>query len=396
MIGHMVAHTIDAVHDPFGLRNLDVETLRRRGGAKWQAHPARYAAWVADMDFPVAPVIAEALREVVDRSELGYPNWGGPYAPSPAARLFPQRMSERYGWTCDPERVCDLVDVLQGVRAAVLHGSQPGDGVVLHLPAYFPFLATIDDMGRRLVPVHHDDTTGSFDYERLDAELADGGARVWILCHPQNPLGHVFERPELEQVAQLAAKHDLAVISDEVHADLVMPGHTHVPFESLGSDVSARTVTITSSSKAFNLAGLRWAVMHAGHESIRRALDALPGHYLGAPNVMAVTATVAAWTHGQGWLDAVIGVVDENRRSLVHLLDEHLPGARYDPPAATYLAWVDCRALGLGDDPAVTFRERGVELSPGPQFGSPGLGHVRINLATSPSVLADMVRVMSG
>ena len=396
MIGRVIDAVTDQVTDPFGLRSLDVDALRRKAGAKWQAHPARYAAWVADMDFPVAPAITDALHGVVDRNELGYPNWGGPYALSPAARLFPQRMAQRFGWDCRPDRVRDMVDVLQGVRATVLHCSAPGDGVVLHLPAYFPFLATIDDMDRRLVPVRFDDDSRTFDYDRLDAELATAGARVWILCHPHNPLGHVFEQAELEQIAELADKHDLVVISDEIHADLVMPGHGHVPFEALGPEISARTVTVTSSSKAFNLAGLRWAVLHAGHLPLQRALDALPGHYLGAPNLMAVTATVAAWTAGDVWRDAVVAVVDENRRTLVDLLSTHLPGTRYTPPAATYLAWLDCRVLGLGEEPAETFRERGVELSPGSQFGPPGLGHVRINLATSPSVLEGMVEAMAG
>lgn len=382
--------------DPFGLRSLDVEVLRRRGGSKWQADPAPYAAWVADMDFPVAPAVTDALREMIDRHELGYPNWGGPYALSPAGQLFPHRMADRHGWECDPDRVRDLVDVIQGVRATVMHCSAPGDGVVLHLPAYFPFLATVDGMDRRLVPVHFDADSRAFDYDRLDADLARGGARVWILCHPQNPLGHVFERDELERIAELAAKHDLVVISDEIHADIVMPGHRHIPFEALGRDVSSRTVTVTSASKAFNLAGLRWAVMHTGHEPLRRILDELPAHYLGAPNVMAVTATVAAWTHGESWLDAVVGVVDENRRALRGLLEQHLPRTRYTPPAATYLAWVDCRDTGLGDEPADTFRERGVKLSPGSQFGPPGVGHVRINLATSPSVLDGLVRAMAG
>lgn len=382
--------------DPFGLRSLDVTALRRRGGAKWQAYPADYAAWVADMDFPVAPAVTEALRALVDRNELGYPNWGGPGVPSPAAGLFPRRMAERYGWDCDPAQVRELVDVMQGVRAAVLHCSRPGDGVVLHLPAYYPFLATVDDMDRRLVPVHYDQARREFDYARLEADLARAGAKVWILCHPHNPLGHVFGRAELERIAELAARFDLVVVSDEIHAELTMPEHTHVPFATLGWEVAARTVTVTSSSKAFNLAGLRWAVMHVGHAPLRGALDALPAHYLGAPNIMAVTATVAAWTAGAEWLAAVIGVVDENRRALSDLLASHLPGARYTPPGATYLAWVDCRALGFGDDPAVTFRERGVELSPGPQFGEPGLGHVRINLATSPAVLADLIRAMAG
>jgi cystathionine beta-lyase len=383
-------------NDPFGLRSLDVAGIRRRGGAQWESHPAQFSAWVADMDFPVAPAITAALRDAVDRNEFGYPNWGGPHAGTPASRLFAPRMSERYGWEPDPGRVLDLADVLQGVRATVFHCSQPGDGVVLHLPAYHPFLHTIDEMDRRLVPVHFDPAERRFDYDRLDAELAGSGARIWILCHPQNPLGYVFDRAELERIADIAERHDLIVISDEIHADLMMPGGVHVPFESLGPEVSARTVTVTSSSKAFNLAGLRWAVLHAGYEPMQAALSALPGHYLGAPNLMAVAATVAAWTEGDEWLQAVIEVVDENRLAMSGLLDEHLPGTAYVPPSATYLAWVDCSGLGLGDDPAETFRERGVELSPGPQFGAGGAGHVRINLATSPGVVAAMVAAMAG
>jgi cystathionine beta-lyase len=303
-------------------------------------------------------------------------------------------MADRYGWEVDPGRVHDMIDVIQGVRGSVLHLSAPGDGIVLHMPSYHPFIDTIGDMDRRLIPVTMAD--GAFDYDDLEARLASSPATMWILCHPHNPLGHVFERPELERIAAIAARFDLTVLSDEIHADITMPGETHVPFASLGPDVSARTVTVTSASKAFNLAGLRWAVLHAGTERMQDALRGLPGHYLGAPNVMAVAATVAAWTDGGPWLDAMLGVVDENRRTLVDLLAEHLPGVAYQPPRATYLAWLDCRALELGDDPAETFRERGAELSPGPQFGDEGLGHARINLATSPAILAATVAAMAG
>jgi cystathionine beta-lyase len=382
------------VSDPFGLRSLDVDELRARRGAKWQANPAPYSAWVADMDFRVAPVIADALREVIDRSELGYPDWGGPYSRSPAAGLVPARVAERFGWEARPDRVHDMIDVIQGLRATIHHLSDRGDGVVLHMPAYHPFLHTIEGMQRRLVPVER--TDGAFDYDALERELAAAGASVWILCHPHNPLGHVFDRPELERIAEIAARHDLIVISDEIHADLTMPGSGHVPFESLGPEVSGRTVTLMSASKAFNLAGLRWAALHAGSDAMHDVLTSLPGHYLGAPNLMAVTAAVAAWTEGGPWLDAVVEVLDENRTALTRLLETHLPGVVYEPPRATYLAWLDCRALGLGDDPADVFRTRGVELSPGPQFGPQGAGHVRINLATSPHVLAATVAAMAG
>lgn len=380
--------------DPYGLRSLDVGRLRCRDGAKWGARPVDYAAWVADMDFEVAPPIADALHGLIDRHEFGYPNWGGPYALSPAARQFMTRMTDRFGWTPDADEVVDLVDVLQGVRAAVYHRSSPGDGVVLHMPAYFPFLDTIDGMGRRLVDVTW--TDDGFDYDDLERRLEREGARVWILCHPHNPLGHTFDRAELERIADIALRHDLLVIADEVHADLCMPGVEHVPFAAIDTEVERRTVTVTSASKAFNLAGLRWAVMHVGDTGLRDALSALPGHYLGAPNRMGVAAAVTAWTECDHWLREVVGVIDENRQALVGLLDQYLPGVVYRPPQATYLAWLDCRALGLADEPHEVFRERGVELSPGHQFGPTGAGHVRINLATSPAILAATVAAMAG
>jgi cystathionine beta-lyase len=388
-------HSRELGADPFGLRSLDVEVLRRKRCAKWAAAPpGGYAAWIADMDFPVAPVIREALRDVIDGDEFGYPDWGGIYALSPAGTLFPQRMLERYGWEPMPDRLHDLANVIQGVRVTIDLLSRPGDGVVLHMPAYHPFLDTMRTMDRRLVPV--EPTDEGFDYERLERELEASGAAIWLLCHPHNPLGHVFDEAELRRVAEIAERHDLVVISDEVHADLTLPPARHVPFASLAPEVASRTVTITSTSKAFNLAGMRWAVLHAGADRMEAALAALPGHYLGAPNQMAVTASVAAWTGGQAWLDAVHDVLDENRHALTHLLAEHLPGSRYRPPAATYLAWIDLRDTGLGDDPATVFRERGVELSPGPQFGPQGAGHVRLNIATSPDLLAVTVAAMAG
>jgi cystathionine beta-lyase len=186
------------------------------------------------------------------------------------------------------------------------------------------------------------------------------------------------------------------VIADEVHADLTLYPACHVAFASLGPEVEARTVTLTSASKSFNLAGMRWAVLHSGSDALQAALDALPGHYLGAPNLMGVVATVAAWTSGGAWLDAVHEVLDENRRTLTSLLAEHFPGSRYRPPAATYLAWIDFSGAGLGDDPAAVFRERGVEVSAGKQFGPQGIGHVRLNIATSPTILEQTVRTMAG
>ena len=325
---------VTGADDPFGLRSLDIEALRAKDGAKWQARPARFSAWVADMDFPVAPAITDALREVIDRNAFGYPDWGGPYALSPAAKLF-ETADGRAVRLGDPPRPCARHDRRPaGRRATVLHLSEPGDGVVLHMPAYHPFLDTIDQMDRRLVPVVLRMTGRSTTTNSKPSWLGRGAA-VWILCNPHNPLGYVFERAELERIAEIAERFDLTVISDEIHADLTMPGFTHVPFESLGPEVSARTVTLdVGARRRSTWPGLRWAVMHTGSDRMQAVLDGMPGHYLGAPNLMAVTATVAAWTHGDEWLAAVIEVRRrESTRPRGTCSTRHLPGVVYQPPA---------------------------------------------------------------
>lgn len=381
--------------DPYGLDSLSLVDLRRRPGVKWASVEGRLAAWVADMDFPVAPAIRDRLLALA-MTDVGYPDW--PHvARSPLPERFAARMAERFAWTPDVDRLLEVADVMQGVQLAVHHLTSPGDGIVLHMPAYHPFLGTIAATQRRVVevPARLVDRAWAFDHDELDNRLAGEPARMLLLCHPHNPTGHVFARAELERLAEIAARHDLVVVSDEIHADLVHPGHEHVPFASLGPAVADRTVTVTSPSKAFNLAGLRWAIVHAGDGRLHDALRALPEHYLGAPNVMAVAATDAAWSDGDGWQRAVRERLDANRRLLAALLDEHLPGVGYAVPDATYLAWLDLRALGLDGDPAAVMATRGVELSPGPRFGVGGAGFARLNFATSSDVLRSIVVAMA-
>jgi cystathionine beta-lyase len=385
--------------DSFGLTTFGVADVAARPGEKWAKVDGRLAAWVADMDFPIAPAIVERLagRVAVD---VGYPTWDD-ISRSPLPQRFAVRMADRFGWSPEEGRLHELSDVLQGVALAVHHLTAPGDGIVLHLPAYPPFLELIRATGRTLVDLPALATGDGFvwDYDELDRRLtagtAGGRTRLWILCHPQNPTGRVFDRAELEVIAELAAKHSLVVVSDEIHAELVHPGHEHVPFATLDADVAVRTITVTSTSKAFNLAGLRWAILHAGPDDFHEALASLPRHYLGAPNLLAVEATDAAWSDGDEWLTAVRHVLDGNRRDLTALLARNLPGVVYHEPQATYLAWLDCSALELGDDPAEMFRKRGVELAAGPRFGTLGAGFARLNFATSPIVLEAIVERMA-
>ena len=366
--------------DPFGFDLVRIEWLRGKPGGKWHKSPGLLAAWVADMDFPAPPVVVDALQRIVDSRDLGYPSYAP--GPSPARTTFVDRSAVRYGWRVEASDCIELNDVIQGVQAVLHLCTGAGDGVVMHVPAYPPFLHTAHDNHRRVVPVR------SFDVEALRAAVVDSGAKVVLLCHPHNPTGHVFGEAELRGIAALADELDLLLIADEIHADLTYAPAIHQPVALFAPD---RTVTLHAASKAFNLAGLRYAVMHVGPPWLRDRLDALPNHLLGSVNVFGAEAARVVWADGDEWLAAVVAHLDGQRMLLGELLAEHLPDVRYTPPAATYLAWLDCRASGFGDDPSQTFLRRGVRLSEGPNFGDEGLGHVRLNFATSSAMLRDIV-----
>ncbi len=384
-----------SVADPFGFDRLDLDWLRAKAGAKWHQHPDRLNAWVADMDFPPPPAVLEALRDRIERADLGYADWGYPRPRTPATRVFAERCGHRYGWEVDAAEVYDSCDVVQAVQVALHLGTSPGDGVVLHTPSYPPLWRSLRDMNRRQidVPARVDAAGVHFDYDELERRLRTEPAAALLLCHPHNPTGHRFPVDELVRLVQIAEEFDLLIISDEIHADLTFDA-VHVPIASIAG-AAARTVTVHSASKAFNLAGMRHAVVHVGPERLRGALHDLPDHLLGAVNLLAADATVAAWTQCDDWLHAVLEHLDRNRVRFATRLAELMPAARHRPPAATYLAWVDCRPLGLGDHPVRAFRTAGVELSDGNDFGPLGAGHVRVNLATSTAVLGAVIDAMA-
>lgn len=379
--------------DDLDLDNLDISTLAKRPGIKWAMATARGAlpAWVADMDFPVAEPIRDALVEAV-HTDLGYPAWDDKPGENPLAEAFADRMKSRYGYTLRPEHVRVFTEVIQALQAILHVATEPGDAVAMHTPAYPPFVQTLAAMGRRLVPIPMLDTDGgwSFDLDRFAADVAQRGCRALILVNPHNPTGRVFSQDELSALAEIVQRHDMLVISDEIHAELTFQPHRHVPFATLAPDLAARTVTLTSASKAFNLAGLRCSVADVASDSVRAALDALPPVLLGQPSSLGVIGTVAAWRHGDPWLADVLAILDRNRR----LVAAELPsGVRHHLPEATYLAWLDWRALGLGDDPAATLLARNkVMLSSGPDFGPGGAGYARLNFATSGPILTEILR----
>jgi cystathionine beta-lyase len=320
-------------------------------------------------------------------------------------------MLERRRWRISPGHVQEFCDVLQAIQTVLHLTTSRGDAVVIHTPCYPPFLDTLKSMGLDLVavPALRTDAGWGFDHDELDRQLtaraggnggsggSGGRAKVLLLCNPHNPTGHVFTPAELRQLSNIAQRHDLVIVSDEVHADLVHAPHRHTELAVVAPEVEARTVTISSASKAFNLAGVRWACAHVGSAPLRHQLRNLPGHLLGVPNLLGVEASRAAWTDpaADAWLAACVAQIGRNRERLATLLDEHLPAIDYSPGEATYLAWLDCRAVDVEGSPHEAFRRAGVETTPGQAFGPGGDGFVRANVATSGSVLTALVQRMS-
>ena len=372
--------------------DLDLSWLRSKPGLKWRrVAPDVLAAWVADMDFPVPPPVRAALEGFLARDDLGYPEW---LVDHPLAEPFAERMIERFGWHPEPGRVHEVTDIIQGVQVVLHLATAQGDGVALHVPSYPPFLDTVRRMGRHLVasPIKRGPDGWTFDADRLADDVRRERCRVLLLVNAHNPTGRVLTRAELEALERIAGEQDLLVIADEVHADLVYAPHRHVPFASLSPEAARRTVTLTSATKAFNLAGIRCALAHVGSDEVLAALHSCPPHLFGAVGLLGVEATLAAWRHGSAWLDDVREHLVGNRELLTDLVRTELPGVALDPPEATYLAWLDFRALSLGGDPARILLERArVRLSPGPHFGPGGDGFARLNFATSQPLLREIL-----
>ncbi|HEY7967155.1 MAG TPA: aminotransferase class I/II-fold pyridoxal phosphate-dependent enzyme [Solirubrobacteraceae bacterium] len=373
------------------LTALTIEELRARRSTKWRHFgPDVLPLWVAEMDVALAPPVAAALHEAVERGDTGYPELDD-YAGAMAA--FARR---RWGWNADAAAMAPVADVMRGIVEVLALLTSPGDCVVVNSPVYFPFYAFIAHSGRRVVeaplgPDHRIDAAA------LDSALAQagagGGRAALLLCNPHNPTGTVHTRDELETAGALAFEHGVRVVVDEIHAPLVYEGHVHVPYLSLA--VGANAFTLLSASKGWNLAGIKAALAAAGPDAVDE-LATIPDAVRHGASHLGVISHVAALELGEPWLDALIPELDANRRLLGELLAKHLPEARYSAPEGTYLAWIDCRALGLGDDPAAAFLERaGVALSAGPAFGTGGAGHARMNLATSPQIVSEAVERMA-
>jgi cystathionine beta-lyase len=374
---------------------LDRSALQARRNTKWnQYEPDVVPAFVAEMDFAVAAPIKAAIERIVRDGDYGYPQRNGERVDAAVAAAFTSRMKTLYDWDVSPDLVTPLADLVQGTFAQILAFSDLGDGVVLQTPNYPPFREAITTTERRLIPLPMRDngTRHVFDLSEL-APAACKDARIFVLCNPQNPTGRVFRRDELLAIARFAIEHDLIVISDEIHSDLVYGGHQHIPFASLGPDVAARTVTLNSATKSFNIPGLRCAVLAFGSAELRaRFHKRIPSRLLGGCNIIGVDATVAAWTLSQPWLDAVMAHLAKARDLVTRVLRTEVPDVRFHVPEATYLAWLDCREIRQPGSAFQFFLDQArIGFSAGETFDPDCAKFVRLNFATSMPILQEIL-----
>ncbi|BBX97020.1 MalY/PatB family protein [Mycobacterium lacus] len=389
---------------PNPLEELTLERLRRRTSMKWRAHPADVLPlWVAEMDVPLAPTVADAVHRAVDDGDTGYP-YGTAYA-----EAVSEFASRRWEWhDLEVGRTAIVPDVMLGVVEMLRLVTDRGDAVIVNSPVYAPFYAFVSHDGRRVIeaPLGPD---GRIDFDALEHAFArarnSGGNVAYLLCNPHNPTGAVHTAEELSEVAERARRFGVRVVSDEIHAPLVLSGARFTPYLSVPGAENA--LAVMSASKAWNLCGLKAALAIAGPEAaadLRRMPEEV-GH---GPSHVGVISHTEAFRTGGDWLDALLGGLDANRTLLGDLVAEHLPGVRLLRPQGTYLAWLDCRELGLDDPvtnglavvsdlsgPARWFLDHArVALSSGHVFGTGGSGHVRMNFATSQAILAAAVSRM--
>ncbi|HYY12531.1 MAG TPA: aminotransferase class I/II-fold pyridoxal phosphate-dependent enzyme [Kineosporiaceae bacterium] len=371
--------------DPFDSTDAD---LRAAWSIKWTIAPEGVLpVWVAEMDARPCPPVLDAVRTAVERGTFGYPPLDGMHDVREAFAGF---AAARFGWPVDPGLVVSTGDVMAGVRFVLETLCEPGP-VVVPVPSYPPLLHVVPLAGRALVTVPAVDGGRRMDVGAIDAALA-AGARTVLLTNPHNPLGRAWTRPELEALRDVVLRHGARVVSDEIHAPLVLPGATHLPYAAV-EGTAEHVTTVTAASKAFNIPGLKCAQIVAGTSGDADRLRAV--HYVANHGVspLGLIATRAAYTEGGPWLDVVVAALADRRDQLAALLAERLPAVRWTPPEATYLAWLDLSRLELAD-PVARALEAGVLVSNGPDYGPPGGGlerSTRLAFSTSAERLERIV-----
>jgi cystathionine beta-lyase len=344
--------------------------------------------WVADMDFPVADFILEAITERIKHPVLGYT-----YRSEKFSTAVASWMQLRHAWDVEPGEICFSPGIVPALNMCVMEFSEPGDRVVVQPPVYFPFFTAVTNHRRELVYNQLVKKGGDYemDFDHLEKTFREG-ARIFFLCHPHNPVGRVWSRAELEHLAALCIKYGVLVISDEIHSDLLLFGNHHIPFASLGNEVADLTLTCMAPSKTFNLAGLYTSVVIATNPELRKRYEKiLDAVHVGGDNILGQVALEAAYTQGHEWLDQLLTYLENNYNLLCKRLLDGAPEIIISPLQATYLSWLDFSLLGLNDKGLKEFiiQQARLGLNDGPMFGPGGAQHQRLTIATPSKVLLE-------
>jgi cystathionine beta-lyase len=355
--------------------------------------------WVADMDYPVAEPILQALRSRINHGVFGYPDTHACLSPYPELRgVLVERMERLYDWQVAPDEIIFLPGVVVGLNLTCHALATPTGSVLVQTPVYPPFLVTPGNAGmQRQEALLNRQSDGQYeiDWEAFESSVTEQ-TRVFILCNPHNPVGRVFRREELERMAEICLVKGVVICSDEIHCDLLYKGQKHIPIASIDKEIARNSITLMSPTKTYNVAGLQCSFAIIQNQELRKKLEnAMKGLVMWV-NLIGLTATLAAYRDGQEWLDQVLEYLEGNRNFIFDYVKSQLPGLQMASPEGTYLTWLDCRNMGIQGNPHEFFlKEARVALNDGLTFGSGGEGFVRLNFACSREVLAEALERMT-
>ena len=372
----------------YNFDNLSIEKLAKKASMKWQKYPkGTVPLWVADMDYPIADEIKKAIVDYIETNNFGYADYEGLPDLKEAAI---ERMWERYGWGLNHEHIFPISGIVQGLVLGVLAASSKNEEVIIQTPVYGPFMIAVEKYDR--VPVYNQlvrDVDGwQIDFDALKAQISPA-TRLLMLCNPHNPVGRVYSRYELEKLAEIVLEHRLWVVSDELHSDIIFSGYKHTPFASISPEVAQRTITLFGPTKTFNIAGLKIGFIATENSALMQHIQHIALGIVNKPNVIAQTATIAAYREGQEWLNYSLKYLEANRDFVAEYVFNNLKNVKHFPAEGSYLAWLDLSKYNLENPSDYLLEQAKVAMNDGAWFGPGGEGHVRLNFATSRSIVRD-------
>ena len=369
------------------VRALTLAELRKRKSVKWRHFPSDVLPLpVAEMDFPTAPKIKAALTDMVERSDTGYL---GPFPELFDA--FANFSAKRWGWQVDTKQMRMATDVGVGIVEIMRTLIKPGEKVMLNSPVYENIWRWVSEVHATTVdtPLSEENLSYKLDLAAIEKEYQNG-VKVHILCHPHNPVGVIFSKDQLSDLADLAKKYQVVILSDEIHAPLTYDAKTFTPFLNVSQNAKEVGIAITSASKSFNLAGLKCAFIITDSSKLQERINLMPPAVTWRASLFGAVASTAAYAESVDWLDGVLITLDQNRKLVEKLIATKAPAINYRIPDFGYLAWLDLSALALGEDPAAVILEKGkLAVNGGVLYGPKHKSFVRLNFGTSPEIITE-------